>query len=163
MRAEYARNHEETLGTSPQIVSFFKTFVETEGDFRLFDLNLSECKYIRQRILKGFWQFCSAVRIAEFMAFIHRLVPPPPPPPKKTVFRKLYILCFEVEGWEEPQLGQTKEICSLTKLEVSKWVGISVYLRAHTAPVAEKSECLMTDRIQTISNPKCVCDCWQIC
>ena len=95
MRAEYARNHEETLGTSPQIVSFFKTFVETEGDFRLFDLNLSECKYIRQRILKGFWQFCSAVRIAEFMAFIHRLVPPPTPTPtpkKNSVSETVYFV-----------------------------------------------------------------------
>ena len=37
MRADYARNHEETLGTSLQIVSFFKTYEEIEGDFRLFD------------------------------------------------------------------------------------------------------------------------------
>jgi len=54
MRAVYARNHEEALATSPQIVSFFKTFVEIEGYFTLFDLNLSERKFIRQRILKGF-------------------------------------------------------------------------------------------------------------
>jgi hypothetical protein len=32
MRAEYAINHEETLATSLQIVSFFKTFEEIEGD-----------------------------------------------------------------------------------------------------------------------------------
>jgi len=36
MRADYARIHEETLTTSLQIVSFFKTFEEIECDFRLF-------------------------------------------------------------------------------------------------------------------------------
>jgi len=54
MHADYARNHEETLGTSAQIVSFLKIFVEIEGDFKLLNLNLSEYKFIRQRILKGF-------------------------------------------------------------------------------------------------------------
>ena len=39
MHADYARNHEETLATSPQIVSFSKKFAEIEGDFRLFDSN----------------------------------------------------------------------------------------------------------------------------
>jgi hypothetical protein len=37
MRADYKRDHEETIATSLQIVSFFKTFEEIEGDFRLFD------------------------------------------------------------------------------------------------------------------------------
>jgi hypothetical protein len=33
MHADYARNHEETLAMSPQIISFFKKFAEIEGDF----------------------------------------------------------------------------------------------------------------------------------
>jgi hypothetical protein len=42
MRADYARNHEETLATISRVVSFFKEFEEIEGDFRFFVSNPGE-------------------------------------------------------------------------------------------------------------------------
>jgi hypothetical protein len=58
--------------------------------------------------------------------------------------------------------GPTKEMVLLRWHKVVKWVGICVYLRAYKDQVTETLECSTIDRIQNLSNPKYVCDCWKI-